>query len=531
MDDVLAVLDAAGCERPTVLAETEGTALACLFAATHPERVELARAVRADPAHPRRARLPVGARPGAARDVHRRAPSSGWGEGVTSTPPRPPSSGDAAAARLVRAHGAARGRPRRGRADDARDRRDRRARHPAADPRPDARHAPRRDDTRVDRRHAEYRPRPRARRALRRAAGDREHPVPRRHRAARRRARGARDRRRARRAPPERVLATVLFTDIVGSTERAVGGRRPRAGASCSTPTTRSSAPRSPPTAASEVKTLGDGFLATFDGPARAVRCALRGRRALGDAGVRSAPGIHTGECERVGGDVAGIAVHIAARVLGEAGAGRGARVAHRHRPRGGLGACASTSRGAAGAARRARRVGAVRGGRSAAERPPRARPRRASAGRAGPPRRPSSPPAGPPRSRRCARGRRPPSRPRRAGTCACARRRAATRRGRRARSPPTLNARIACANTSGSQEPSGHTGPVPETSTRSPTRIAREKPIGPSNGEPDVARDRSAIGVPPVLRRQLGLDVDVLGLLERLEPFLPELAPEARTA
>src|SRR5262245_46238667 len=92
-----------------------------------------------------------------------------------------------------------------------------------------------------------------------------------------------------------------------------------------------------------------------------------------------------------------------------------------------------------------------------------------------------------------------------------------------------TRNARIAWAWTSGSQEPSGHTGPVPETSTRSPARIAREKPIGPSNGESDVARCRSAIGVPPVLRRQLGLDVDVLGLLERLEPLLPELAPEPR--
>src|SRR5690349_23813225 len=95
---------------------------------------------------------------------------------------------------------------------------------------------------------------------------------------------------------------------------------------------------------------------------------------------------------------------------------------------------------------------------------------------------------------------------------------------------PATLNARIAWLNTSGSQEPSGHTGPVPDTSTRSPARIAREKPIGPSNGESEVARRRSsAIGVPPVLRRQLGLDVDVLGLLERLEPLLAELAPKAR--
>ena len=59
---------------------------------------------------------------------------------------------------------------------------------------------------------------------------------------------------------------------------------------------------------------------------------------------------------------------------------------------------------------------------------------------------------------------------------------------------PATLKQRIAWANGSGSQEPSGHTGPVPDTSTRSPTRIARENPIGPSNGESDVARARSAI-------------------------------------
>ena len=71
MDDVLAVLDAAGCERPTVLAETEGTALACLFAATHPERVRSLALFAPIPRIPVRARLPVGARPRAARVVHR----------------------------------------------------------------------------------------------------------------------------------------------------------------------------------------------------------------------------------------------------------------------------------------------------------------------------------------------------------------------------------------------------------------------------------------------------------------------------
>src|SRR4051794_41309353 len=96
---------------------------------------------------------------------------------------------------------------------------------------------------------------------------------------------------------------------------------------------------------------------------------------------------------------------------------------------------------------------------------------------------------------------------------------------------------RPACVYGWGSQEPSGHTGAVPETSTRSPPRIAREKPIGASNGEPDDARRRSAMRrgaaaagrIPPVLPRQLGLDVRVLGLLEGLEPLLPGLAAQAR--
>jgi class 3 adenylate cyclase len=71
-----------------------------------------------------------------------------------------------------------------------------------------------------------------------------------------------------------------------------------------------------------EIKTLGDGFLATFDGPARGVRCALRVAERSGDAGMPVRAGLHTGECERDGDDVTGIAVHIAARVMGQAGAG-----------------------------------------------------------------------------------------------------------------------------------------------------------------------------------------------------------------
>ena len=116
-------------------------------------------------------------------------------------------------------------------------------------------------------------------------------------------------------------LATVLFTDIVGSTAHMaeVGDR---AGVSCSSNTTRSSATQLTRARGQEVDTAGDGFFASFDGPARAVRCAkaiVEGVRELG-LDVRS--GLHTGECELVDGKIAGIAVHTGARVAAHAGPG-----------------------------------------------------------------------------------------------------------------------------------------------------------------------------------------------------------------
>ena len=71
-----------------------------------------------------------------------------------------------------------------------------------------------------------------------------------------------------------------------------------------------------------EVKTTGDGFLATFDGPARAIRAADAIRAGVRELGLEVRVGLHTGECELLGDDIGGIAVHIAARVLAQAGAG-----------------------------------------------------------------------------------------------------------------------------------------------------------------------------------------------------------------
>ena len=118
--------------------------------------------------------------------------------------------------------------------------------------------------------------------------------------------------------PPDRVLATVLFTDIVDSTAKAadlgdhhwtnkirehdaivrreLGRHRGR-----------------------EINTTGDGFLATFDGPARAIRCAVAIRDAMGEADLRIRAGLHTGEIELRGRDVTGLAVHIGARVSAKA--------------------------------------------------------------------------------------------------------------------------------------------------------------------------------------------------------------------
>jgi class 3 adenylate cyclase len=120
---------------------------------------------------------------------------------------------------------------------------------------------------------------------------------------------------------PERALTTVLFTDIVGSTETTaeLGDRRWRDLMERHDSIVRRqlSVHRG-----REVKTMGDGFLATFDGPARAIRCAGAIRDELSGIDLRVRSGIHTGEVELVGEDVSGMAVNIGARIGAVADAG-----------------------------------------------------------------------------------------------------------------------------------------------------------------------------------------------------------------
>jgi class 3 adenylate cyclase len=123
------------------------------------------------------------------------------------------------------------------------------------------------------------------------------------------------------RLQPDRMLATVLFTDIVESTTKAIelGDRRWRELLERHNALVRRELLRS---RGREVDTTGDGFLATFDGPARAIRCARAIVEGVREFGLSIRAGLHTGECEVADGKVAGIAVHTGARVAARATAG-----------------------------------------------------------------------------------------------------------------------------------------------------------------------------------------------------------------
>jgi pimeloyl-ACP methyl ester carboxylesterase len=317
MDDVVAVMDAAGSEGAALYAQLEGGAMAAMFAATHPERT---RALILFEAQPRMSWAPD--YDWAIRDEARRDRlAQGWGDGSRILALAPSAADNprlrrwfarleraaaspATAAQLVMMNGQV----------------DVRAVLSQVQAPTLVLHRSR--DTFVDVRHSRYLAEhiPGARlvelpgsEAIAFGGPDEEALVE----EVEEFLTGARSP-----AAPERVLATVMFGDIVDSTQRAseLGDRRWREllgsfGEAYERELRRFRG--------RTVKALGDGVLATFDGPARAIMCADAVRSmAVREFGLELRAGMHTGEVEVIGNDIGGIAVHIAARILGFAGPG-----------------------------------------------------------------------------------------------------------------------------------------------------------------------------------------------------------------
>ncbi len=318
MDDVLAVMDAAGCERVALLGFLEGGPLAMLFAATHPDRVS-ALVLYATFARARWAPDYDWVPKDDAREARLEASFAHWGEGTIPKALAPSKADDPAfrewAGRMER-YSASPGTIRKimaavGETD---------VRHVLPTIRVPTLIMHRRDDTFIKVEHSRYLADhiPGARYVELEgsesmfAVGDSEAVLG----EIEEFLTGARHVR-----EPDRVLATVLFTDIVGSTERAaeMGDSQWRGLLERHDRLVRREIDRHRGRA---VKSTGDGVLATFDGPARAVRAAESIGDSLRPLGVHVRAGLHTGEVEVLGEDVGGLAVHIGARVMGKAQAG-----------------------------------------------------------------------------------------------------------------------------------------------------------------------------------------------------------------
>jgi len=316
MDDVVAVMDAAGSERAAVYAMLEGGAMAAMFAATHPERT---RALVLYEAQPRMSWAPD--YDWALRSEERQARlAQGWGDGSRISMLAPSAAENprlrrwfARLERLAASPGtAAKMLMMNGQVDV-------RAVLPLIQAPTLVLH--RAHDTFIDIRHSEY--------LAEHIPGARFVKLPGSEAVTFGFDDGAlvdeveeflTGTRKS--GETERVLATVMFGDICDSTRLAaeMGDRRWRDLLESLAGTVGDQLGRFRGRA---VKTMGDGFLATFDGPARAIRCARAIRdEARADYGVEVRAGLHTGEVEVMGSDVGGIAVHIAARILGMADPG-----------------------------------------------------------------------------------------------------------------------------------------------------------------------------------------------------------------